>query len=97
MKGEIFHISWVGSLGVVRIPLFSRHSQSKSHKVILWVMIKGIQSLHGEAKTQKSKHNIVKSKVGGLRLPDFKTYSIGIMIKTVCIGERVDRQISGTE
>lgn len=37
------------------------------------------------------------SKVGGLTLPDFKAYYKAVVIKIVCIGERIDRWISGTK
>lgn len=37
------------------------------------------------------------SKIGGLTLPDFKACSKAVVIKIVCIGERIDRWMSGTE
>lgn len=52
-----------------------------------------------ESKRSRIAYTILKlmSKVGGLTLPDFKAYYKAVVIKTVYIGERIDRWVSGTE
>lgn len=59
-------------------------SQSKSEEVILWIINKLILQFIGKGKRLRIANTMLKkSKVGGLKLPDFETYYKAIVCKTV--------------
>jgi hypothetical protein len=88
--------SWIGRLNIVKMLVLSNLIFNFNEIPVnyLWILTNWFLSLFGEKKRPRIIKSVLKNKVGGLTLPDFKTYYQVTVIKIVCTGKQINKCIN---